>query len=158
MFYWSGELTVCDKQAKDGRSDTHWPDGSIKRWPRPSNTVTRDTSCRSQRFLFQFYSTSCRSFRPVIYLYNAFKYYQNNIDYTSLSIRYELRIDCSRKWKRALSNDDAVCLSVRLSATLKYCHHVGWESFENTFTISYSMQTPNNTDLLQKEHPKFCPE
>ena len=53
----------------------------------------------------------------------------------------------------------SVCLSVRLSVTLRYCDHIGWTSVKIisrliSLTISLCVE-PNMTDLLQREHPQI---
>jgi len=52
-----------------------------------------------------------------------------------------------------------VCLSVRLSVTLRYRDHIGWNSAKIisrliSLTISLSAD-PNMTDILQREHPQI---
>jgi len=53
----------------------------------------------------------------------------------------------------------SVCPSVRLSVTLRYRDHIGWNSAKIiprliSLTISLSAD-PNMTDLLQRQHPQI---
>ena len=52
-----------------------------------------------------------------------------------------------------------VCLSVRLSVTLRYCDHIGSNSakiISRLITVAFSLSAdPNMTDLLQREHPQI---
>jgi len=49
-------------------------------------------------------------------------------------------------------------LSVRLSVTLRYRDHIGWNSakiISRLIRLTYSLSAdPNMTDLLQREHPQ----
>jgi len=51
----------------------------------------------------------------------------------------------------------SVCLSVRLSVTLRYRDHIGWKSAKiiwRLISLTISLSTdPNMMDLLQREHP-----
>jgi len=53
----------------------------------------------------------------------------------------------------------ASCMSVRLSVTLRYCGHIGWNSAKIIswlISLIISLSADRNTmDLLQREHPKF---
>ena len=53
----------------------------------------------------------------------------------------------------------SVRLSVRLSVTLRYRDHIGWNSakiISRLISLTFSLSAdPNTMDLLQWEHPKF---
>ena len=53
----------------------------------------------------------------------------------------------------------SVCLSVRLSVTLRYCDHIGWNSakiISRLISLTLSLSADLNvTDLLQREHPQI---
>ena len=53
----------------------------------------------------------------------------------------------------------SVCLSVRLSVTLRYRDHIGWNSAKiitRLISLNFSLSAdPNMTDLLQREHPQI---
>ena len=72
---------------------------------------------------------------------------------------YRAKLRVARYCHCKLSVRPSVCLSVRLSVTLRYRDHIGWNSAKIisrliSLTISLSAD-PNMTDLLQREHPKF---
>ena len=47
----------------------------------------------------------------------------------------------------------SVCLSIRLSITLRYRDHIGWKN--NNFTASVRSADPHIADLLPREHPEI---
>jgi len=53
----------------------------------------------------------------------------------------------------------SVCLSTRLSVTLRYRDHIGWNSakiISRLISLTFSLSAdPNMTDLLQREHPQI---
>jgi len=49
----------------------------------------------------------------------------------------------------------ASCLSVRLSVTLGYRGHIGWNSWKNNFTVDYSLYL---SSLYRSQHDGSTPK